>query len=160
MKGKSIFLILLGVLVALELISAALAFETLGEVFRTAYLAAIVLNVVFVFLAFRHLRTATVGVVVLALLIVPYQFWLGYRAWQLQNEAAAVVAHVYEQRLATNEYPATLDGYTFDNASLASHFQYQANGQNNCAFRVDYYVGTPNTSHSYCPSFGWSYYPD
>lgn len=78
MKGKPIFWILLGVLVALELISAALAFETLGEVFRTAYLAAIVLNVVFVFLAFRHLRTATVGVAVLALLIVPYQFWLGF----------------------------------------------------------------------------------
>lgn len=159
MKGRTIFLVLLCVLVALELVSAALAFETLGEVFRTYYLAAVALNILFVFLAFRYLRAATAGAVVLALLIIPYQFWLGFRLWQLQNEAAAIVTHVYEQRLTLQEYPASLDGYTFDNASLASHFRYQTDVQD-CEFHVDYYVGTPNTSHSYCPSFGWSYYPD
>ena len=95
----------------------------------------------------------------LALLIIPYQFWLGFRLWQLQNEAAAIVTHVYEQRLATEEYPATLEGYTFNNPSLTSHFRYQTDGPE-CEFRVDYHVGTPTTSHSYCPSFGWSYYPD
>lgn len=159
MKGRAIFLILLCVLVALELISAALAFETLGEVFRTYYLAAIALNILFVFLAFRYLRVATAGAVVLALLIIPYQFWLGFRLWQLQNEAAAIVTYVYEQRLATEEYPAALDGYSFSNASLASHFRYQVDASD-CEFRIDYHVGTSNTSHSYCPAFGWSYYPD
>lgn len=159
MKNRALFLVLLCVLIALELISATLAFETLGEVFRTYYLATVALNIVFAFLAFRHLRAATAGAVVLALLIVPYQFRLGFRLWQLQNEAAAIVTYVYEQRLATQEYPATLEGYTFDNASLASHVRYQTDIQD-CEFYVDYHVGTPTTSHSYCPTLGWSYYPD
>ena len=159
MKCKSMFLILVCLLIALESVSAVLAFETLGEVFFTYYLAIIVLNIVFLFLAIRYLYAAAAGVLILALLIVPYQFWLGFRLWQLQNEAAEVVAYVYEQRLAAGEYPADLSGYNFENASLAPHFDYTRIGED-CEFRVRYFVGTPNTSHSYCPAFGWSYYPD
>jgi hypothetical protein len=44
MHGKSIFFVLLAVLIVLELISAALAYATLGEVFRTLYGALIALN--------------------------------------------------------------------------------------------------------------------
>jgi hypothetical protein len=98
-------------------------------------------------------------VILLALAVVPYQFWLSWRLHQLQGEAAAVVAYAYEQKLATGEYPANLAAYAFEDPSLASHFSYTRDSAE-CAFLVSYYVGTPNTSHSYCPSFGWSYYPD
>ena len=158
MKCKSMFLILVCLLIALEFVSAVLAFETLGEVFFTYYLAVIALNIVFLFLAIRYLYAAA-GVLILALLIVPYQFWLGFRLWQLQNEAAEVVAYVYEYRLAAGEYPANLDDYTFENPLLAPYFHY-ATVVEDCEFYVSYFVGTPNTSHSYCPTFGWSYYPD
>jgi hypothetical protein len=61
--------------------------------------------------------------VLLALVIVPYQFWQGYRLWQLQGEAAAVVTHVYEEKLATGEYPESLAGYEFVRPQLASRFR-------------------------------------
>lgn len=159
MKTKPCFFILLILFVALELIAAVLAFETMGEVMVALYLWVIGLNLLFVAVSFRYARAATIGATVLMLLLVPYQFWLGHRLWQLQNEAAEVVAYVYEYRLAAGEYPANLDSYTFENAALAPYFRYSTNGED-CEFHVDYFVGLPGTSHSYCPAFGWSYYPD
>lgn len=159
MKCKPILVVLLCIVVCLEIISAILAYETLGEVFRTFYWAAIALNVIFVVLALRHPNAAVIAILGLALLIIPYQFWLATRLWQLQNEAAAIVAFVYQEKLATDVYPASLADYSFQNASLSPHFHYQT-GSPQCAFSVEYFVGTPTTSHSYCSSEGWSYYPD
>lgn len=159
MRNKRCFFILLFLFVALELMAAALAFETLGEVMVLLYLWVIGVNLLLGILSFRYTLIATAGITVLMLLIVPYQVWLGHRLWQLQNEAAEMVAYVYEYRLAAGEYPANLDGYTFEDASLAPYLQYSTVGED-CKFHVSYFVGTPNTSHSYCPAFGWSYYPD
>lgn len=159
MRNKLCFFTLLFLFVTLELIAVALALQTIGEVIAALYLWAIALNFFLVVLAFRYTLAATVGITILMLLLVPYQVWLGRRLWDLQNEAAEVVAYVYEYRLAAGEYPATLDEYTFEDASLGPYFYYSTIGED-CEFYVSYFVGTPNTSHSYCPAFGWSYYPD
>jgi hypothetical protein len=156
---RLLYSLLLVIFVSLEIISAFLAFQTLGEVFRALYFAAIGLNVIFIVLAFRHPNAALIGVIALALLIVPYQFWLTVRLWQLQNEAAAIVTYVYEDKVENGEYPATLTDYPFRNEALAPHFRYRTDLPD-CAFYVDYYVGSPTTSHSYCASQGWGYYPD
>lgn len=159
MRCKPLFILLLCIVLLLELLSALLAFQTLGEVFQTLYFAAIVLNAIFIVLAFRYPNTALIGIVVLALLIIPYQFWLTGRLWRLQNEAAAIVTYAYEEKLRSGEYPTSLDNYRFGSESLARHFRYQINVPE-CEFSVAYYVGTPTTNHNYCASEGWSYYPD
>jgi hypothetical protein len=159
MQCRLLYSLLLAIIVSLEIISAFLAFQTMGEVFRILYFAAIALNGIFIVLAFRHPNAAVIGVIGLALLIVPYQFWLTVRLWQLQNEAAAIVTYVYEEKVENGAYPATLTGYHFRNEALAPHFRYRMDSPE-CAFYVDYYVGSPTTSHSYCASQGWSYYPD
>jgi len=159
MKCRPLFILFLCIVVLLELLSALLAFQTLGEVFRMLYFAAITLNAIFIALAFRYPSTALIGILTLALLIIPYQFWLAGRLWRLQNEAAAIVTYAYEERLRSGEFPASLDNYHFENESVARHFHYQTD-LSDCEFFVSYYVGTPTTSHSYCAPKGWSYYPD
>ncbi|HQY92455.1 hypothetical protein [Caldilinea sp.] len=156
---RSLYSLLLSIIVGLEIVSAFLAFYTLGEVFRTLYFAAIALNVIFIALALRYPNAAVVGIFILALLIIPYQFWLTVRLWHLQNEAAAIVTYAYEEKLASGEYPVSLIDYNFHNEALAPYFRYRTDSPE-CAFYVDYYVGSPTTSHSYCASQGWSYYPD
>lgn len=159
MKCKPPFILLLCIVILLELLSALLAFQTLGEVFRTLYFAAVVLNAIFIVLAFRYPNTALIGILALALLIVPYQFWLTSRLWCLQNEAAAIVTYAYEEKLQSGEYPTSLDNFHFEDEAIARHFHYQT-GLSECEFFVSYYVGTPTTSHEYCAPQGWSYYPD
>ena len=155
-----LFVLLLSILVALEATSAFLARETMGEITGVIYWFAIGLNVVFVALAFKYRAAAIVGMLLLALAIVPYQFGLAHRLWRVQNEAVRIVAYAYEQRLATNEFPADLGNYKFRDTDTQSYIQEYRVDKTVGGFRVCYFVGTISTSHCYSPINGWTYYPD
>jgi hypothetical protein len=155
-----LFVLLLGVLVPLEIFCAYLAYETLGQVVSALYFLAVGINLVFILLAVRSRSLAALGVVALALVIIPYQLLLGQRLVRVQAEAARIVSFAYEQKIATGEYPPDLASYTFYDPEMEKYVQdYQVDASLG-GFVVFYRVGTETTSHSYSPRYGWGYYPD
>ena len=152
------------VLIALEIVSANLAYETIGAVARILYFLAIGINLVFLLVAVRKPMVAAVGMVLLALAIVPYQFTLAQRLWRAQTEAARIVTFAYEQKLATGEYPTSLADYRYHDREMKTYIQ---QFQRDAAFAgfirefiLCYRVGTESTSHCYSPEDGWTYYAD
>ena len=105
-------------------------------------------------------RAAALGAVTLALAIIPLQLMLGHRVLRVQAEASRIVAHVYEQRLATGEYPVDLADYEYRDPTTRKYVQLYAADESAGGFLLAFRVGTENTSHTYSPDVGWSYYPD
>jgi hypothetical protein len=155
-----LFLLLMIILVPLELLCAALAYHTLGEITSVIYFLIVSLNIVCIALAFYSRLAAGFLAVLLGLAIIPYQLLLGHRFLQLQHEAARIVAYVYEHKVQTGEYPADLTGYEFQDATLQAYIQKYSQDEKSGGFVLYYRVGTESTSHSYSPQHGWGYYPD
>ncbi|MGI5836543.1 MAG: hypothetical protein ACOX87_08645 [Chloroflexota bacterium] len=155
------FAALLVTAVGAELAAAWLAYYTIGEIVSGMLFIALGLNVVPIALyALRRPVTAVLAALVLFAAIVPYQAVLGHRLLALNDEAGRVVAYLYETRFRTGEYPHDLTGYTFRDAGLQPYFQEYRRDAESGGFRLNWYVGTPSTSHSYTPRDGWGYYPD
>jgi len=147
------------VLIALEIVSAYLAYETIGAVASTLYFLAIGINLVFLLVAIRKPMVAAVGMVLLALAIVPYQFALAQRLWRAQTEAARIVTFAYEQKLATGEYPTNLADYRYHDPEMKTYIQQFQGDADVGAFVLCYRVGTESTYHCHSPRDGWTYYP-
>lgn len=158
--GKLAFVLLVALLVPLEIFCAYLAFDTLGEVVSTLYFIAIGLNLIFVVLAFRSRTLATLGLLLLAMAIIPYQLYLGNRLLRVQDEAGRIVAYVYEVRVDTGEFPPTLAGYEFHDPEIEQFIRSYRVEQDGSEFSLFYRVGTEDTSHHFMSQSGWGYYPD
>ena len=155
-------------LILIEIICAKLAFHTLGEISSHMYFFVIALNsipIIFI-LKKKQEQLATATLCIIALLIIPYQLYLGNLLLSLKEEAANITAYVYEEGLDTGEYPKDLAGYIFSTEKLKNHFRYyivQSHHASNerDGFYLDYFVGTKNTSHYYqSANRQWRYYPD
>jgi hypothetical protein len=156
-----LFALLLGVLIPLELLCALLAYETLGQVTSSIYFIGIVgLNSLFIILALRYRAAAALSVVLLALLIIPYQVVLGQRLLRVQAEATQIVAFVFEQKVQSGAFPSDLSNYTFHDADMKAYIQSYQLDEVRAQFTVFYRVGTESTSHWYSSKTGWGYYPD
>ncbi len=162
--SKSTDLVLLIVLavtmVGLEFVAARLAYETVGAVASAIYWAAIGANLLFIPIAFRSKLLATVGIVLLGLVLIPYQFVLGERLWRVQLEASRIVAFAYETRISTSSFPTSLVEYVFDDPATEPFIQEYRSDAAGKEFILCYSVGTESTSHCYSPQTGWTYYPD
>lgn len=155
------FILLLSVLLPMEILCAFLAYETLGEIVSHLYLMAIVLwHVPLLVVALRRPAIATIGAIVLALLIIPYQMVLGHRLMQVQAETTQIVTYLYEQKAQTGTYPTDLSDYAFENAATEAYIQQYQPDETGETFTVFYWVGTETTSHWYSSETGWGYYPD
>jgi hypothetical protein len=159
-REMALLILLLAVLVPLEIVCARLAYKTLGEVTSSLYLLVVGLNLVFILLAQRRRGLAAAGIVLLALAIIPYQLYLGDRLLRVQDEAGRIVAYAYEEKIATGDYPPTLEAYTFHDPDAAPFIQRYAVEADGSGFALAYRVGTDNTSHTYTSQTGWSYYAD
>src|SRR5512147_108131 len=93
-----LFALLLPLLILAEVACALLAYFTLGEVMSSFYVLPIGLNMLFAPLFFRRRRAAIVGIVILALLIIPVQVVLGIEVARVQVEATHIVTYVYSYR--------------------------------------------------------------
>jgi hypothetical protein len=156
----SLFILLVGILITLEVFCARLAFETLGEVTSLMYYMALSLNLIFVLLALRNRTLAILGIIILALAIIPYQLFLGNRLLRTQAEASRIVTYVYEEKITTGDYPPTLANYKFQDPNVERFIQSYQVKADSSGFSLFYRVGTENTSHSYISQVGWGYYPD
>jgi hypothetical protein len=155
-----LFALLVGLLVPLEIFCTHLAFETIGEIVSTLYLWGVGLNLLFIVLAFRNRTLAALGVVLLAIAIIPYQLFLGHRLLRVQAEASRIVTYVYEEKIDTGEYPPTLANYEFHDPKMEQFIQSYRVEKDGSEFSLFYRVGTENTSHYYLSQMGWGYYPD
>jgi len=162
MKRTSIvpFVFLLIVLVPLEAACACLAYETVGEITSILYFLAIGLNLGFVVLALRSPKAAATGVLVLGLLIVPYQLVLGRRLLLVEREVAGIVAYAWRTKCETGIYPLDLSGYEWRDPTIKPYIQDYRLDEAPEGFTVTWRIGTENTSHWYSSSSGWGYYPD
>jgi len=79
--------------------------------------------------------------------------------WKLEQETTHIATYAYEQRLQQGTFPNDLSKYTFRHPEIIKFISYSAEPTQN-HFRIDYFVSTPSTSHSYDSQTGWSYYPD
>ena len=155
-----LFILLMGILVPLEVFCARLAFQTLGEVTSVLYFMALGLNLIFVVMAFRSRTLAALGIILLALVIIPYQLFLGVRLVRTQAEASRIVTYVYEEKIDTGDYPPTLANYKYHDPDMEEFIQSYRVEADSGGFSLYYRVGTENTSHSYISQVGWGYYPD
>ncbi|MGI5918002.1 MAG: hypothetical protein ACOX9A_16320 [Anaerolineae bacterium] len=156
-----LFALLMVVLVSVEWLCARLAYWTLGEVTSFIYKLAVVgLNLVVIIVAARNRPVASTLAMMVALLIIPYQMMLGDRLLRVRAEAAGIVAYAYEYRIETGGFPTDLRGYTFRDRAMEPFIQHYERRDEQGGFFLGYRVGTVNTSHSYSPAYGWSYYPD
>ncbi len=155
-----LFIFLALTAVALEVVSARIAYETLGAVASTLYAMAIGLNVAFWVIAIRSRRAAIAGIVLLVLVIVPYQFVLAERLWRVQKEATRIMAFAYETRLSNSAFPTTLADYTFHDPTTRPFVREYRLDAAAGGFILCYSVGMESTSHCYSPQDGWTYYPD
>lgn len=147
-------------LLVLEIFCAKLAFETLGEIDSGAYFLLVALNVIpLVLLVLKKTQFAMGLILLIGLLIIPYQLYLGHKLISLKEEAANITAYVYETKFSSPAFPKDLSGYTFSFPKLQKHFNYIL--QSDGTFHLNYYVGTPATSHFYhSDTKKWDYYPD
>ena len=92
---------------------------------------------------------AVLAALVLFAAIVPYQAVLGHRLLALNGEAGRVVAYLYETRFRTGEYPH--DSPATPSVTLVCSPTSRNTGAmlKVVAFALNWYVGTPSTSHSY-----------
>jgi len=160
MKWNKTFIIFLTTTMLLEKFCAELAFHTIGEVLSWLYHVFVIwLNVIPMILYAVKFKKMAVSIILgIALLLIPYNLFLGYRFIQLQDEAHAIVEYVYKTKVQTGSYPEDLSEYEFKNPHLEKHIQRYESKDN--SFRLLYFVGTRGTSHSYSPEGGWFYYPD
>lgn len=174
--NKVLFLLVFGLLVGLEIFCANLAFETLGEITSGILSLFVALNIIPLILLLKNKITlATIFIIIIALILVPQQLYLGKKLIDLKEEGANIVAYLYEQKIETGNFPSDLSGYTFSFPKLQKHFTYYKEfgwfehpKKSNQAFHLLYFVGTKNTSHFYYSrdqKWGeyiarWAYYPD
>lgn len=148
-------------LLLLEIFCAQLAFETLNEITSGLYFFIVSMNILPVILLVlnKHKQVALGIIVLLGIMIVPYQLYLGNKLNMLKEEAANITAYIYEHKINQGSYPKNLNGYIFNFPNLKEHFRYTLESEKK--FIIDYYVGTETTSHFYNSEIKkWKYYPD
>lgn len=161
MKLKNTLLgLIIGCLIVLEILLARLAFHTLGEIMSFNYFFLVFLNIIPLIYLLCKKRTgfAYTFLVVIALIIIPYQLYLGGKLILLNEEGGNIIAHLYQEKLETGQYPASLSGYQFSYPHLQNDFGYELENEN---FNLFYSVGDKGTSHYFRSINGkWGYYPD
>ena len=160
LKTKILLGIAITSLLFLEIFCAKLAYETLGEIDSGLYFFLIILNTVPLILFILKKKNLAAGLLLaIALIIIPYQLYLGNRLLALKEESGNIVAYMYEYHKQSQKFPDELSGYTYHNPDLEKFFSYYKEGVNDA--RLAYYVGSPNTSHYFqTETKQWGYYPD
>jgi hypothetical protein len=156
--SPTFLLVLCSLLVPVEFACGLLAYHTLGEISGAMVRMSVLLNLSFLgAYAMGSRRIAMVGVLVLALCIVPYHTWLGIRWWLIHQEATAIVDFAERTKVATGKFPVDLTMHEYRHPSIKRYIRYRPRSQ---TFRVRYHVGTTSTSHWYDHGGQWQYYPD
>lgn len=148
-------------LIVIEIFCGKFAFETLGEITSAVYFFIIAINIIPIFLLILNKqKNLAIGIVLLIdLIIIPYQLYLGVKLVSLKEEAANLTAYLYEQKIDNNIYPKDITGYEFTFPELKKNFNYTQESANQ--FTLYYYVGTEGTTHFYnSDTKKWGYYPD
>jgi hypothetical protein len=150
--------LLIAATTAVEFGCAHLAYHTIGEIVSGIYFALLFANLVPTVAMFFSRRWALVTLLLIALLIVPYQAYLGVRWWRVHRESERIVAYVRSVVVSTGQPPSDLKGYTFRDAGAKDFIAYTVNGG---MYQVNYFIGTGTTSHWWNPGAGkWQYYAD
>jgi hypothetical protein len=155
-----LFALLFLLLIVIEIACGSLAYFTLGELMISFYVLPISLNLFFGLLFFRRRRIAVVGLIILALLLIPIQVVLGIEVARVQAEAMRIVTYVYSYRDQTGHYPANLDEYNFQDPEVRSHFGVYQRDSAPPGFVLYYWAGSVTNSYWYSSHSGWGYYPD
>jgi hypothetical protein len=143
--------------------SAALAHDTVGEVWSMILFGAVIaLNGLAFAIAWMSRSAAVTAVMLLpaAILVVPRQVQLGLRLSHLQQEGRALVAYLDTVKATTGQYPSDLSGYVFQRLGNRPYFYHYSRDLQEGGFVLYYYVADASTSHRYSPQDGWTYYPD
>jgi hypothetical protein len=155
-----IFGLLLLVVVPMELFCGFFAFRTLGEVTSIFYFLAIAMNLPLIAVAVKRPVMGAAGATVLALLVVPYQLYLGNRLFRVQSEATRIVAFAYSVKAEAGSFPSDLTAYAFRDEEMKQFIQQYSVFQGSREFQLVFRVGTTSTSHWFSSKDGWGYYPD
>jgi hypothetical protein len=158
-RGILRFVLCASPLVAAEAACAHLAYYTIGDVTSGLYWMTVLFGNLIIFpIAFASRRMATVALLLLALLIIPYQCFLGIRWWRVDREARRIVDYVVATHAASGQYPRDLRGYEFRDGGTADFFHYYVGGASPAM--LGYHIATRDTSHWWTPDFGWQYCDD
>lgn len=154
-------LILVGLL-ALDCAAAGFAFHTISAVVSGFYFLLIALvHVALLGVALMSRRSALIGAIAIAVLVIPFQLFLGVRWWRVHGEAERIIAYAENHRRETGAYPISLTDYSYRDGYTKSFVQdYGLSRRSLSDYHLSYRIGTPSTSHTYSPRTGWSYYAD
>ena len=150
------FVIIAAVVIPFEIACARLTYYTVGEI--ASFLAFVLLavgNLLALALLFVNRNVATAGLLVIALLIIPYDLYLGVKWARGHRESGRVIQYLEAQKAVTGSYPGDLSGYRTKDPSVSVHYR-----PDGASYYLYYHIGSTNTAHSYTPDGKWFYYPD
>ena len=157
-KPGRILLWLFLILIPLEHACSVLAFHTIGEIASGLYRLFLTANVLFLIMFLLGWRRSSYAMILLlAIMLIPYQLGLGLTWWFVHGEANRIVEHVEQEKRETGTFPKDLSGYEFGHERVKPQIYYRPNED---SFHVSYYIGTRSTSHWYDNGGSWMYYPD
>lgn len=158
--GLAVFLLGLLVLVPTEIWCVQSALETQGEVKQAMLWALFWLNVVWIGVGVWSPRVALIGLLVTALMIVPYQVFLLDRMTRLNSEMMQLVDARLRLRAEGKPIPSTLDDFKFSYPDVKRFIHGYGVSEDGKDFSISYFVVQPGITHSYSSKTGWFYYPD
>jgi len=149
-------------LFVLEVLSAGVAYHTLGEVLTSGIMMILVVgnSIALLTLLFRRPPITIVALLLVAIPVIAQQMHLGTRYVLLKHEATRIVQYLETVKAATGRYPADLSGYTFAHPDYKTHFRGYTPDPAEGGYVFYWHVIQPGISHWYSPSGGWGYYPD
>jgi len=151
---------LMVILISIEILCVLLSYYTAGDVFQEILVLAMLLNILPIVLYVRRsMVLAVVVAMIIGAMIVPLQIVDGIGLMHVREEAAGVVAYVYQIRVQTGSFPRTLAGYRFIHPGSASVMHYTFEGDRG-SFTVAYRVPGNPSDYWYRPEDGWQYYSD
>lgn len=159
-EGLALFLFGLLVLIPTEYWCVQSALETQGEVMQAMLWALFWVNVVWIGIGAWSPRVAFIGLLVTALLIVPYQVFLLDRLTRLNSEMMQLVDARLRLRAEGKPIPPTLDDFKFSDPDMKRFIHGYGVSEDGKHFSISYFVVQPGITHSYSSKTGWFYYPD
>ena len=146
--------------IPVEIFCTYIAYYTDGDLIVGVWSTLILLNFIFIAIAFKYQTVAAILSSALALLLIPEIFCSCVRYIHIQDEAARIVTYAYEYKLETGNFPRDLSGYTFKYPSLKKHIsKYEVDPEEGGIF-LAYWINNSTAFHWYSSNRGWGYYPD
>ena len=133
------------------------ALYTEGEVMQGICWLLVLANFPIFFVTLWKPRIGIWSAFAVAAILLPWQASENRKWAQIHEEIVSVIRHVEGEKMATGEFPMSLDGYEFEKKWIDEHVTYAREGD---SFELTYFMDNAGITYWYNEVDGFGYYPD